>query len=232
MEIRQKKRFVVIVAGGSGKRMDSEIPKQFLELSGRPVLMRTIEKFYVFDGSISIIVVLPANHTGYWEELKEKYSFQVPHKVVIGGPTRFDSVKNGLAHVDENSIVAIHDGVRPLVSLEVIGRCFETAEKFGNAVPVVYPNDSVRVSTDKGIVAFPRDKIMLVQTPQVFKAGLIKDAYIQDLETDFTDDASLLEMTGIKIAVVEGDIKNIKITTKEDLLVAESYSEGKWSEVL
>ncbi len=227
MEIRPKKHFAVIVAGGSGKRMDSEIPKQFMEISGKPVLMRTIEKFYDYDRSISIIVVLPAGHTVYWEELKGKYSFQVPHRVVTGGPTRYDSVKNGLYHVDENSLVAIHDGVRPLISPEVITRCFETAEKFGNAVPVVYPNDSVRVSTDRGIVAFPRDKIMLVQTPQVFKAGLIKDAYEQEFETDFTDDASLLEMTGIKIAVVEGDIKNIKITTKEDLLVAESYSGDK-----
>ena len=227
MEIRPKKRFVVIVAGGSGKRMDSEIPKQFLEISGKPVLMRTIERFYAFDDSISIIVVLPLSHISYWEELKEKYSLRIQHKVVSGGPTRYDSVKNGLFHVDDNSIVAIHDGVRPLVSLDVIGRCFDTAEKFGNAVPVVYPNDSVRVSTDRGIVAFPRDKIMLVQTPQVFKAGLIKDAYLQELETEFTDDASLLEMTGIKIAVVEGDIRNIKITTKADLIVAESYSDDK-----
>jgi 2-C-methyl-D-erythritol 4-phosphate cytidylyltransferase len=225
MDITHKKRFVVIVAGGSGKRMESEVPKQFLEISGRPVLMRTIEKFYFFEESISIIVVLPADHMGFWNELKEKYSFIIPHKVVAGGLTRYDSVKNGLDHVDESSIVAIHDGVRPLVSKEIIGRCFETAERFGNAVPVVCPNDSVRISTDRGIVAFPRDKVMLVQTPQVFKAGLIKDAYHQDFDKDFTDDASLLEMTGIKIAVVEGDKKNIKITTKLDLMVAESYSD-------
>lgn len=225
MEITRKKRFVVVVAGGTGKRMGSEVPKQFLEISGRPVLMRTIEKFHCFDESMSIVVVLPADYIDFWNKLKEKHSFTIPHKAVAGGLTRYESVKNGLDYVDEGSIVAIHDGVRPLVSREIIGRCFATAERFGNAVPVVYPNDSVRISTDRGIVPFPRDKVMLVQTPQVFKAGLIKDAYNQDFGNDFTDDASLLEMIGVKIAVVEGDHKNIKITTQLDLLVAESYSD-------
>lgn len=215
-------RYALIVAGGSGKRMGTEIPKQFLELSGKPVLIRTIERFWSFDASIKIITVLPEDQLGYWEELKKKHSFSLPCIVVKGGPARFFSVKNGLEEIEDNSLVAIHDGVRPLVSIDTIKRSFEAAQKFGNAVPVISPADSVRMITEKGNMPVNRQFIRIIQTPQVFDSKLIKKAYLQDYNPEFTDDASLLEKTGEAIHLVEGNRENLKITNPGDLAVAEA----------
>ena len=212
--------YSLIVAGGTGKRMGSDIPKQFLELNGKPILMHTIGRFSAFDNSIRIIVVLPEDQFDLWEFLKRKHSFPVPHATAIGGPTRFYSVKHGLELADKDGLVAIHDGVRPLVSTATIGRCFEEAEKFGNAIPVVSNTSSLRLLTGDGSVPVSRQDIVIVQTPQVFRTGLIRNAYMQDYSEEFTDDATVLEKTGEKIRLVNGNRENIKITNPEDLLLA------------
>jgi 2-C-methyl-D-erythritol 4-phosphate cytidylyltransferase len=214
--------FALIVAGGTGTRMGTEIPKQFLELAGKPILMHTIEKFWAFSKSIRIIIVLPENQFGLWEELEKKYSFSVPHTIVPGGSSRFVSVKNGLQEVEDNGLVAIHDGVRPLVSIDTIKRCFSDAEKFGNSIPVINPSDSLRMITEQGNMPVNRHYLRIIQTPQVFDSKLIKKAYIQDFSPDFTDDATLLEKTGESIHLVEGNRENIKITNPEDLIIAEA----------
>jgi 2-C-methyl-D-erythritol 4-phosphate cytidylyltransferase len=212
--------YVVVVAGGTGKRMGADIPKQFLGLAGRPVLMHTIERFKTFNDSIEIITVLPENQLRYWVDLQKKHSFEVPHTLVKGGLHRFISVKNGLKFVNTPSLVAIHDGVRPFVSIDTIKRCFEVAEKLGNAVPAVSPADSLRILTDKGNMPLNRTHVKQIQTPQVFSAELIKKAYQQEYVSDFTDDATVLEKMGEKINIVEGNRENIKITNPEDLLIS------------
>jgi 2-C-methyl-D-erythritol 4-phosphate cytidylyltransferase len=212
--------YVVIVAGGSGKRMGADIPKQFLNLAGRPVLMHTIERFKSFNDAIEIITVLPENQLRYWVDLQKKHSFDVPHTLVKGGLHRFISVKNGLKFVNTPSLVAIHDGVRPFVTVDTIKRCFETAEKLGNAIPAVSPSDSLRIMTDKGSMPLNRMHVKQIQTPQVFNAELIKKAYLQEYITEFTDDATVLEKMGEKINMVDGNRENIKITNPEDLLIS------------
>jgi 2-C-methyl-D-erythritol 4-phosphate cytidylyltransferase len=212
--------YVVIVAGGSGKRMGADIPKQFLNLAGRPVLMHTIERFKSFNDAIEIITVLPENQLRYWVDLQKKHSFDVPHTLVKGGLHRFISVKNGLKFVNTPSLVAIHDGVRPFVTVDTIKRCFETAEKLGNAIPAVSPSDSLRMLTDKGSIPLNRMHVKQIQTPQVFNAELIKKAYLQEYITEFTDDATVLEKMGEKINMVDGNRENIKITNPEDLLIS------------
>lgn len=214
------RRYALIVAGGTGERMKSDIPKQFIELAGRPILMHTIEKFRDFDGSIEIITVLPGNQFRYWNDLQKKYSFNIPLTLVKGGKTRFHSVRNGLGFIYEPGLVAIHDGVRPFVSIETIKRCFDTAEKLGNAIPVISPSDSLRLVTENSNEPIDRTKIKLIQTPQVFRTDLIRYAYRQDYIPEFTDDAIVLEKTGAKINLVEGNSENIKITNPEDLLIA------------
>jgi 2-C-methyl-D-erythritol 4-phosphate cytidylyltransferase len=212
--------YVVIVAGGSGKRMGADIPKQFLNLAGRPVLMHTIERFKSFNDAIEIITVLPENQLRYWVDLQKKHSFDVQHTLVKGGLHRFISVKNGLKFVNTPSLVAIHDGVRPFVTVDTIKRCFETAEKLGNAIPAVSPSDSLRIMTDKGSMPLNRMHVKQIQTPQVFNAELIKKAYLQEYITEFTDDATVLEKMGEKINMVDGNRENIKITNPEDLLIS------------
>jgi 2-C-methyl-D-erythritol 4-phosphate cytidylyltransferase len=212
--------FAVIVAGGSGKRMGAEIPKQFLELAGRPVLMHTIERFKSFSDAIEIITVLPENQLRYWIELQKKYFFTVPHTLVKGGSARFFSVRNGLNFVNIPGLVAIHDGVRPFVSIDTIKRCFDTAEKLGNAIPAISPADSLRILTDQGSLPVNRLNVKQIQTPQVFNATLIKKAYLQEYKPEFTDDATVLENSGEKINLVEGNRENIKITNPEDLLIS------------
>ena len=220
------KLYVVIVAGGTGKRMGAEIPKQYLELAGRPVLMRTLERFKAFDKSIEIITVLPENQLMFWASLQKKYSFTIPHTIVKGGKTRFFSVRNGLKFVDVPGMVAIHDGVRPFVSIDTIKRCFETAEKLGNAIPVIPPSDTLRLITEHGSSPVNRLLVRQVQTPQVFQAELIKKAYQQEYLAEFTDDATVLEKTGVKINLVEGNRENIKITTPEDLVISSALLPG------
>jgi 2-C-methyl-D-erythritol 4-phosphate cytidylyltransferase len=214
--------YVVIVAGGSGKRMGSEIPKQFLELAGRPVLMHTIERFKAFDDSIEIITVLPENQLRFWIDIQKKHSFTVLHTLVKGGSNRFFSVRNGLKFVNTPGLVAIHDGVRPFVSIDTIKRCFEAAEKTGNAIPSISPNESLRILNEQGSIPVNRFHVKQIQTPQVFNAALIKKAYLQDYSSEFTDDATVLEKTGEKINLIEGNRENIKITTPEDLLISDA----------
>lgn len=200
--------------------MGAEIPKQFLELAGRPVLMHTIERFKSFNAGIEIITVLPENQLRHWLELQEKYSFTVPQTLVKGGSSRFFSVKNGLKFVNSPSLVAIHDGVRPFVSIDTIKRCFETAEKLGNAIPSISPTESLRILTDQGSMPLNRLQVKQIQTPQVFISELIKKAYLQEYQPEFTDDATVLEKSGEKINLIEGNRENIKITNPEDLIIS------------
>ncbi|HRZ97473.1 MAG TPA: 2-C-methyl-D-erythritol 4-phosphate cytidylyltransferase [Paludibacter sp.] len=218
-----KPRIALIVAGGKGERMNAEIPKQFLEIQGKPILMHTIEAFYRFDSHIQLILVLPAVQLKSWDMLCKKHAFSISHQIVTGGQTRFHSVKNGLEQVKGPSLVAVHDGVRPLVSTETIKRCFEAAEKFDAVVPVVDSVDSIRQITNNGSISVDRSFYKLVQTPQVFDAGLLKSAYEQEFSKLFTDDASVVEAFGKQIHLVEGNRENIKITTEIDLKMAEFF---------
>lgn len=215
------KEKVIIVAGGVGKRMGSEIPKQFLPIQDKVILMHTIESFYNYNPEIEIFITLPQQEIPNWKKLVQKYSFQIPHKIVIGGKTRFESVQNGLKQIEKDCIIAIHDGVRPLVSRETIQQTFSMAKDTGSAIPVIPLEESLRNITEKENRAVPRKDYRLVQTPQVFQSNLIKKAYEQEYDPDFTDDASVLEKAGGVIAIVEGNPENIKITTKKDLEIAE-----------
>ena len=212
---------VIIVAGGSGKRMDADIPKQFLLLNGKPILMHTCETFYNFDPALSLIIVLPAEHIASWKTLCKTHSFTISHLIVEGGPERFYSVRNALLtiHPDE-SLVAIHDGVRPLVSHETIQIAFAAALKYGNAIPVIPVIESVREQSPTGNHIVDRSKLQLIQTPQVFKSSLICKAYEQEYSSSYTDDASVLEKMGEKIVLTKGNPENIKITRSIDLIIA------------
>jgi 2-C-methyl-D-erythritol 4-phosphate cytidylyltransferase len=220
------KLYAIIVAGGTGKRMGAEMPKQYLELAGKPVLMRTIERFKAFSESIEIITVLPENQLMFWASLQKKYSFDIQHTIVKGGRTRFFSVRNGLKFVDIPGIVAIHDGVRPFVSIDTIQRCFDEAERSGNAIPVIPPSDTLRLISENGSTPVNRLLVRQVQTPQVFRAELIKKAYQQEYRQEFTDDATVLEKSGISINLVEGNRENIKITNPEDLIISSALLPG------
>jgi len=217
------RKYAIIVAGGKGLRMGNDIPKQFLELKGKPILMHSIERFYKYDTTISIIVVLPQSQIEYWRELCSKYHFTINHTVVEGGEERFFSVRNGLDSISEiNSVVAIHDGVRPLVSHETIARCFETAIIEGNAVPCVGVVDSVRIQKNEGSEVVDRNDLRLIQTPQTFQTKFLKEAYRLKWNKSFTDDASVVEATGCKIILVEGNRENIKVTSPIDMKIAEA----------
>jgi 2-C-methyl-D-erythritol 4-phosphate cytidylyltransferase len=217
-----KPKIAIIVAGGKGERMNADIPKQFLEIQGKPILMRTLDVFHKFDASMQLILVLPAFQIDFWENLCKKHNFTLPHQIVEGGNARFYSVKNGLETVEVPALVAIHDGVRPLVSHQTISRCFEAAEKFDAAIPVVELIDSIRQLTKDGSQSVDRNAFKLVQTPQIFDAELLKKAYKQDFSPLFTDDASVVEAMGAKVELVEGNRENIKITTEFDLKIAET----------
>jgi 2-C-methyl-D-erythritol 4-phosphate cytidylyltransferase len=182
--------------------------------------MHTLERFKSFSDLIEIIAVLPENQLRFWGELQKKYSFNVPHTLVKGGKARFYSVRNGLKFIDDPGLVAIHDGVRPFVSIDTIRRCFETAEKLGNAIPVIPPSDALRMISEQGSTPVNRLLVRQVQTPQVFHSALIKKAYQQDYLPEFTDDATVLEKTGTRINLVDGNRENIKITTPEDLIIS------------
>lgn len=214
---------VIIVAGGSGTRMGSDIPKQFLLLGNKPVLMHTIEVFKQYDTQMKIILVLPKYQIDYWTKLCIKYNFNVDIEIACGGETRFQSVKNGLALAKEFDVIGIHDGVRPLVSVSTIARCFEKAALDYTAVPVIDPIDSLRQLEGDESKALTRAKIKMVQTPQVFQASIIFKAYNQSYNNFFTDDASVVESIGYKINLVKGNVENIKITSPIDLKIAEFY---------
>ena len=218
------KRYAIIVAGGKGSRMGADIPKQFLLLNSKPVLMHTIERFLKFDSSIEIILVLPAEQFDFWDDLCQEYAFNLPVRLTKGGDTRFGSVYNGLSCITESEgIVAIHDGVRPLVSDDTLDRCFSMAFDNETAVPVVGMVDSVRRVTAKGSEPENRDLLYMVQTPQVFNLQVIKRAYQQQYADKFTDDASVVELMGFAINLVEGNRENIKITTPGDMLIARAF---------
>lgn len=215
-------RAVVIVAGGKGLRMGAPLPKQFIPIKGIPVLMHTIRAFYRFDACMQIVLVLPAGQQEYWKNLCQEYKFDIPCVVANGGDTRFQSVKNGLEKVQADWI-AVHDGVRPFVSEEVIARCFDLALTEKAVVPAVPVVETVRKLSDGGKSrTVNRDSYRLVQTPQVFEAGLLKKAYEQPFRSVFTDDASVVEAMGVSVALAEGNRENIKITTPFDLKVGEA----------
>lgn len=215
------KKHVIIVAGGKGLRMGGEIPKQFLPIGGKPVLMRTIEAFHSYDTSIHVILVLPVSQQEYWKELCCTYKFELPHDIADGGETRFHSVKNGLALVEGNGTVGVHDGVRPFVSQEVISCCYSEAEVKHAVIPVIGVVETVRRLDDTESVTVPRDQYRLVQTPQVFDVALLQKAYQQEYAEMFTDDASVVESLGVRVHLVEGNRENIKLTTPFDLKLAE-----------
>lgn len=215
------KKNVIIVAGGKGLRMGNDLPKQFIPIGGKPVLMRTIEAFYRFDRDINIILVLPVSHQDYWKSLCEEYNFSIEHTIANGGETRFHSVKNGLALVT-NGLVGVQDGVRPFGSVEMIKRCFDAAREYPAVIPVIDSTDSLRevVDEDKSRIV-DRSKIRLVQTPQVFDVNVLKKAYQTDFKETFTDDASVVEAMGVDVHLVKGEVTNIKITTPLDLKIGE-----------
>lgn len=216
-------RSVIIVAGGSGSRMGTDVPKQFLPLAGRPILMHTIEKFHRFDNQINIVLVLPAEQHAYWHELCQKHSFNIDCQIVAGGATRFHSTLCGLAKVPADGIVAVHDGVRPLVSQETLQRCFSAAEQHRAVVPAIPVNESVRrVAEDGSSRAVDRSGYRLVQTPQVFDTVTLHQAFSQPYSPLFTDDASVVEHMGVVVTLVDGNFENIKITRPVDLILAEA----------
>jgi 2-C-methyl-D-erythritol 4-phosphate cytidylyltransferase len=217
-------KHALIVAGGYGKRMKLKTPKQFIVLNDKPLLMHTISAFYLEDNKTIITVVLPDEYISYWNDLCKKYHFNIKHNIVKGGAERFFSVKNGLDSINEtNALVAIHDGVRALISTHLINKLYIHAEKYGNAVPAIPVNDSVRQLINDKYTNIDRTKLKLIQTPQCFHADLIKKAYNQNFSKSFfTDDATVLETLNIKINLIEGEEENIKITTPKDLIFAQS----------
>lgn len=213
-------QYVLIVAGGKGLRMGSDLPKQFLPIGGKPILMHTIDTFYTYSRDMRIILVLPRDQQAFWLDLCRKHCFDRPLQIADGGETRYHSVKNGLALVETPALVGVHDGVRPFVSSDVIGRCYAEALKKRAVVPCVGVVETVRHLQGGGSVTVPRDEYRLVQTPQVFDAALLKQAYAQAYLPQFTDDASVVEAMGVPVSLVEGNRENIKITTPFDLKIA------------
>jgi len=213
----------IIVAGGNGSRMGAELPKQFLLIAGIPVLMHTIRNFYEFDPSLHLILVLPESEIINWNELCRQYHFTISHQVIAGGDTRFQSVKNGLSLALDGNLIAVHDGVRPLVSHETLARCFKCAAEKDTAIPVLPANESLREGNMNESVPVNRSRFYMVQTPQVFEASILKNSYNQTYIPEFTDDASVVEHTGIAVHLVLGNRENIKITFPEDLMIAEMY---------
>ena len=216
--------FVIIVAGGVGKRMGAPVPKQFLELDGKPIIMRTIDKFYTARPGIEIIISLSSDYFDLWQSLCGKYHFTTPHQLVAGGKERFHSVKAGLDSISGNKgVVGIHDAVRPLVSEKTIQTCFENTPEKGAVVPVTMVFDSIRKIDQNGNNAVNRLDYRIVQTPQCFDLKLIKSSFSSGYREEFTDDASVAESAGHKIHLVEGNRENIKVTTAEDLKIAEAF---------
>ena len=215
--------YIIIVAGGKGLRMGSDIPKQFLPIGGKPVLMRTLERFRQYSPSLQIILVLPKAQQEYWQKLCKEYAFDIDYQLADGGETRFHSVQNGLAKIPDNAqgVVGVHDGVRPFPSIDVIRNCYETAREKKAVIPVIPVVETVRHLKGDTSVTVPRNDYRLVQTPQTFDIQLLKAANRQPYNDGFTDDASVVEAFGFDITLVEGNRENIKITTPYDLKIAE-----------
>ena len=206
--------------------MNSDIPKQFMLLAGKPVLMHSIERFLDFDPSINIIVVLPAKETAEWQSLCEKHAFGIKHMVVTGGNTRFHSVRNGLETITEKGMIGVHDGVRPIISNDLIKRCYSEAGEKGNAVPYIHVRESLRRIDGLKNEAVKRDSFVIIQTPQCFSSDLLKKAFLAEYQTTFTDDATVIEASGETIHLIEGEPSNIKITFPGDLIFAEALLKG------
>lgn len=221
------KKIAIIVAGGKGKRMNAGIPKQFILLAGLPVLMHCIRCFHESDPGIGLIVVLPENEINAWEGLCNKYSFDIIHKVVAGGETRFHSVKNGLTQVNEKSLVAVHDGARPFPGAALIKNCFSRAEEFGTAVPAIPVNESLRRVEGEENQFADRSSYVLIQTPQCFKSEILLSAYNTNYNKNFTDDASIVEFSGHSIHLIEGERENIKITYPVDIAIGEAILKSR-----
>lgn len=218
---------IIIVAGGKGLRMGKELPKQFIPIKGKPVLMHTLEAFYNFDNNIKIILVLPSSHQQYWQDICSEYRFTIPHTIANGGETRFHSVKNGLEFVSEG-YVGVQDGVRPFATKDLITTCFEEVKLKKAIIPAIPSTDSLReLTTDNKSKIVDRSKIVLVQTPQVFAVDILKEAYEVDFDTSFTDDASVVEAMGVNVSIIRGEESNIKITTPIDLKIGEMILESR-----
>lgn len=214
--------YVIITAGGTGSRMKSDVPKQFILLKGRPILMHSIDRFFNFNNDLNIIISLPEEFILYWKNLCEKYKFTIKHTVVKGGTTRFASIKNALQEVKNVGLVAVHDGVRPLVSGKTIENTYKTARLKENAVASRDIVFSIRRTDEIKNIAVNRSNYKEIQTPQTFQSELLKKAYNSEFEERFTDDATVVEKMGVSINLVEGNSENIKITTKNDLKIAEA----------
>jgi 2-C-methyl-D-erythritol 4-phosphate cytidylyltransferase len=224
----KSKTYAIIVAGGSGSRMQSALPKQFIELCGKPVLMHTIKAFYNSGLSPQIILALHAGYHELWAQLCTKHSFTIPHKIIAGGETRFHSIRNAVDSIaDEDALIAVHDAVRPLVSADIINEAYICAMENGTAVTAVKSRDSIRQVNGNISTSLNRDSIYLVQTPQTFQSALLKKAYEQPYTDKFTDDASVVEQSGVAITLIAGDHSNIKITFPEDIAIAEALIKKK-----
>lgn len=221
--------YAIIVAGGTGSRMQSALPKQFIELCGEPVLMHTIRAFFESGAAPRIILALNNNYHGLWAGLCQQHNFTIPHTVIAGGETRFHSVKNALDTIidDEYAVIAVHDAVRPLTSAEIINKSFRCAAQNGTAVTAVKSRDSVRQLSGSSSAYLDRERIYLVQTPQTFRSDVLKAAYGQPYNELFTDDASVVEKNGTAITIIEGSYSNIKITFPEDVIIAEALLSKK-----
>lgn len=219
------KKYAVIVAGGSGTRMGSSVPKQFLNLRGKPVLWYTLNTFLAAFDDLEIILVVAADHLQTGQDILRSTNHSDRILLTTGGQSRFHSVKNGLKYIHGLSVVFVHDGVRCLLSKELIHRCYETTRKFGNAIPAIASIDSLRLETAGGNEVLNRDKVKIIQTPQTFYSDILKAAFEQPFEDSFTDEASTVERLGQKIHLVEGESTNIKITNSMDLLLAEKILE-------
>lgn len=222
-----KQENIIIVAGGKGLRMGSELPKQFIPIAGKPVLMHTIKAFFDYNTEIKIILVLPSSHQEYWRQLCVEHRFTIPHIIATGGETRFHSVKNALAFVSEG-LVGVHDGVRPFASKELIETCYREASCQKAVIPAIPSTDSLRELLGNGkSTIVERSKIVLIQTPQVFDAVILKNAYKVEFNDRFTDDASVVEAMGVDVAIVDGEDTNIKITRPIDLKIGELILESR-----
>ena len=215
-------KYAIIVAGGSGNRMSSSIPKQFLPLSGKPVLSHTLQVFLSSFHDLKLIVVLPEKHFHHGKSIIDSMPSSDRIELVTGGTTRFHSVKNGLSLVSDNSIVFVHDAVRCLVTGNLIHRCFEAALENGNAIPAIPLSDTVRMETDHGAIVVDRSKLQIIQTPQTFFSNLLLKAFEQEYDNAFTDEATVAEKFGIKIHLIPGEDENIKLTRPIDMMVAEN----------
>lgn len=214
---------IIITAGGIGKRMQSVLPKQFIQVRERPILMYTIELFYHFDPKAELILTLPEEWLNYWENLMVEFDFRIPHCIVEGGKERYDSIKNALDRC-HGDYIAVHDGVRPLVSEDTLRACFREVRDKGAVIPVLPVTQSLRRIVDEGETeSVDRSQYMTVQTPQCFKREILEEAYQLPFHSGITDDASLVEDSGVKISTVIGNIENIKITTQADLKYAEMF---------